>query len=336
MFLISSKCENKYRIKNELGLIYDKNVITFNNNDILKKTQYKDLYCVITDDNKKNINYFNDGKRLIVVMTDNKPETKKIKNIYYCSNIDEIRSAVTMYHSKHNFKIRTIEIICIVLLLIGLITLGCHIMNNNKITIAKDNKKVEDKTSKKYVFLGDSITEFYHLEDYYDDSLQVINSGISGDKTYDILDDLEQRVFKYKPSIVFLQVGTNDLSNRTDREIVNNIADITRLIHKNLKDTKIYVESIYPVNNNTEGNDIVIDWMVGDRDNERIRSINKEIKKNSKEYGYTYIDFYSVLEDDNKSLKLEYTVDGLHLSDEGYKAITKEIMKIIDEDNKEE
>ena len=202
--------------------------------------------------------------------------------------------------------------------------------NLNQINKNNNEKKEIDYKSQNYLFLGDSITEFYHLEDYYDEKLYVVNSGISGNSTYNILDDMYNRVYKYNPTKVFLLIGTNDLSHQTDNQIINNINEIVKLIHKNRNKTEIYVESIYPVNNVTEGNDIVIDWMVAERNNDRIKGINKVLKENSKKYDYTYLDLYSKLEGEDGLLKLDYTVDGLHISDEGYKLITNEIMKVIE------
>ena len=70
--------------------------------------------------------------------------------------------------------------------------------------------------------------------------------------------------------------------------------------------------------------------MVAERNNDRIKGINKVLKENSKKYDYTYLDLYSKLEGEDGLLKLDYTVDGLHISDEWYKLITKEIMKVIE------
>jgi lysophospholipase L1-like esterase len=38
----------------------------------------------------------------------------------------------------------------------------------------------------------------------------VINSGISGNKSSDVLESLEWRVLRFKPDVVFLMIGTND------------------------------------------------------------------------------------------------------------------------------
>ena len=57
--------------------------------------------------------------------------------------------------------------------------------------------------------------------------------------------------------------------------------------------------------------------------------INKELEINAKAYNYEYIDMYDELTDSDGNLNLEYTIDGLHLSPEGYKVVTAKRMKYI-------
>ena len=172
----------------------------------------------------------------------------------------------------------------------------------------------------------DYITEFYKLNNYYGDKI-VFNSGISGDRTYNILENLNKRVFRYKPTTVFLLIGTNDLLDYNNKVIISNIYKICDNIYSKNDKIKIYVESIYPIS--AEDNNKISKDMVNTRDNNRIKEINNSLSKSSKKHHYTYIDLYSVLVDYNDNIKLDYTTDGLHLSDEGYKVVTREIKKYM-------
>lgn len=346
MFLVSVNCEYENKIKGKLKSLYNEKVTIFTEDDILEHDKYKKYNYVITEYNKDVIDYFTKEKKIIIIMGAEKDNNKiKSDNIYYCNNLNDIQDVVKTNGLKKKIPKNIIVLFILLIALLGLfviVTQNDNVMekeNTKKITNKKKETKKQnsdvDIKAQNIVFLGDSITEFYHLEDYYDESIPVVNSGIAGNKAYDILTNMDERVYRYNPTKVFLLVGTNDLFHRTDPEIANNIADIVREIHKHRKNAEVYVESIYPVNNKTEGNDIVVDWMVGERDNERIKEINKKIKENSKDYDYTYLDFYSMLEGEDGLLKLEYTVDGLHISDEGYKLITKEIMKIIEGEGNE-
>ena len=343
MFLVSIKCEYKNKIKGKLRKLSNKKIDIFTEDD-LSYQNFKKYKYVITDYNKNIIEYFKNKNKIIIVMDLKKYESElKNSDIYYCSNIEDIQEIVNENNSRKFpfFKLATQVLSIIIFITVFSFTLkntntllsAINESNKNK---EADNQIVEEKLEiqidhkkENYLFLGDSITEFYKLEDYYDKDLFVVNSGISGNSAYNILSDMYNRVYKYNPTKVFLLIGTNDLSHQTDDQIINNILDIVSKIHIYRKNAEVYVESIYPVNNNTEGNDIVIDWMVAERDNERIKGINKVLKEKSKEHEYTYLDFYSKLEDEKGRLKLDYTTDGLHISDEGYKLITKEIMKII-------
>ena len=70
------------------------------------------------------------------------------------------------------------------------------------------------------------------MSKYYQDEL-VINSGIAGNTTDNILNDMYNRVYKYNPSKIFLLIGTNDIVYGKDvNYIVNNINKIIDLIRK--------------------------------------------------------------------------------------------------------
>ncbi len=225
-------------------------------------------------------------------------------------------------------------IIFLVMILLAMMVLLCYLfVKYNNLRNVKSKEKVVTKTVEEkviddnYLFLGDSITDFYDLDKYYE-GLPVVNSGISGNRTTDILDDMKNRVYGYNPSKVFLLIGVNDyLDDKSDDEIVNNIKKIIELIMENRPYAKIYLESIYPVNKTD--NDKISLSMVSSRDNERIVQTNKKLKQYCDEKKITYIDLYSKLVDDEGNLKLDYTKEGLHLSDEGYKVVTEEISKYI-------
>lgn len=175
------------------------------------------------------------------------------------------------------------------------------------------------------VFLGDSITSRYDLNKYFP-NYNVYNSGIAGNMTKDILENMENRVFAYNPTKVFILIGTNDLvySGLDNDGIKNNIEEIINKIYEKNSNIKIYIESIYPVNNSINKE------IVETRTNENIKDLNNKIEKicNNK---CTYINMYDNLTDKNGNMKRIYTVDGLHLNKIGYKVITNKLIKYLDE-----
>ena len=236
-------------------------------------------------------------------------------------NKDKIVVIKEKYPVKLTFLLYTI-----ILVLIGFILFHFITFDHNKVEIKE--VEVTKKLDNNYVFLGDSITDFYDLEKYYDD-LPVVNSGVNGNSTTDILNNMNERVYRYNPTKVFLLIGTNDITkDRSSNQIVNNISKIVKRIKKNRPSTKIYVISIYPVNNSD--NSKIKKDMVKNRTNKQIKEINSKLKEKVKTLDVNYINMYDKLVDKNDNLKLEYTTEGLHISDKGYDIITEEIMKYID------
>ena len=196
--------------------------------------------------------------------------------------------------------------------------------------IAKEIDYTKEEMIKKYeniVFLGDSITEYYPINEIYSD-LPVIKSGIAGYKTNDILSRLDELVYKYNPTSVYLLIGTNDLIMDKEEDkvsTVNNIKEIIENIKKHRKKTDIYIESIYPINKNLDKEK----YMVGQRENTTIMNVNNKIKKYCKENNYHYIDMYNQLLDKDGNFSKEYTDDGLHPNDLGYAKITRVLLPYI-------
>ena len=168
------------------------------------------------------------------------------------------------------------------------------------------------------VFLGDSITSRCDLDKYFP-NYNVYNSGIAGNMTKDILDNMENRVFVYN--------GTNDLvySGLDNDGIKNNIEEIINKIYEKNSNTKIYLESIYPVNNSLNKE------IVETRTNDNIKDLNNKIEKICNNNKCTYINMYDNLTDKNGNMKRIYTVDGLHLNKIGYKVVASKLTKYLNE-----
>ena len=250
---------------------------------------------------------------------------EKNKNIYYKDSSSLVKK------DNGNKKYLVILVISIILNSIMLLMIN---NKNNSIDKLKNKRDEEKQTYEKeletikdgytnYLFLGDSITEYYDLEKYFP-GMPVVNSGIAGDTTEDILDDMKERVYDYNPSKVFVLIGTNDLrDDKSVEEVVENIKKIIEEIKQNKKVVEIYLESIYPVNKGINKS------VVGLRDNDDINEINKQIEEYAKNEGVTFLNTHELLIDDDGLLNEDYTADGLHLNDEGYEVVTEEIMEYL-------
>ena len=257
---------------------------------------------------------------------------------------DEINSEKKLYKKRNEIirlkkkilrleKIKNRYMICINILIscLVLLIIGSSYLYYNHI---KYEPKIVTKTVTKYVggenivFVGDSITYQYNLKDYYDDKYHLVNSGIDGNTTSDILNDMENRIYRYNPTKVVLLIGTNDVPYKSEKEIENDIKTIIDNIIDNRPNCEIYLESIYPVNDTDD--EKISHNMVKKRKNEKIMNINKELKSLAKnEKKVTYINMYDYLLDENGNLKIEYTKEGLHLNNDGYKVVTKVLKENI-------
>lgn len=201
--------------------------------------------------------------------------------------------------------------------------------NKNKEIINKDNTSSTNKLiDDNYIFLGTSQTKDYKLSDYYTE-MPVVNSGIDDTKLFEIKDKLRDEVYKYNPSKVFIELGIYDyMEGENSDYITEHLETIIKEIKKNRPYAQIYVESIYPINNTND--DKINSKLIRELDNDEIRIINKSIEKMCDKNNITYIDiFNSLLDQSEENLNINYTTDGLNLSDEGYEVITKIIKKYL-------
>lgn len=211
-------------------------------------------------------------------------------------------------------------------LLLIIVSLSLALVDT-RMSIQNNVKMIEvQNTKQKIVFVGDSITDRYDLNQYYQyDNKIVINSGISGYKTTNMISRFHNLIEQHQADKLFLMIGTNDLGSGTENDvIVNNIKTIIEMIKEKSSKTKIYLESIYPVNLEKRPTD-------KNRNNEDIRYINTQLKKYCAENNIIYLDVYSILQDVDGNLKSEYTEDGLHLNNDGYDVITNYLKPYVEE-----
>ena len=183
------------------------------------------------------------------------------------------------------------------------------------------------KKNDNFVFLGDSIIDWYPISEMYDKSIPIVNSGIAGYETHDILERMDEMVYRYNPTKVFLLIGTNDLKykdNKDDEEeVAKNIEEIIVQIKENRPKAKIYVQSIYPVNREMKNS------ASEERYNEEIKEVNEKVESYCNDNDVTYINMYDLLSDNDGNFNEAYTNDGLHPNTLGYVVITKKLMEYM-------
>lgn len=168
------------------------------------------------------------------------------------------------------------------------------------------------------------------LEEHGDETI-IYNRGIGGFVSRELLEVLDVCVLDLKPSAVFINIGTNDLSDSSIpiSELMENYDKIISRIEAAVPDVKIYLMAYYPVNYEAAAEDMKECLKV--RSNEKINAANAEVKKLAEKHGQRYIDINANLKDDLGRLKAEYTIEGLHINEDGYRAIYDDIMTYVKE-----
>ena len=170
------------------------------------------------------------------------------------------------------------------------------------------------------VFIGDSITDLYVLDDHYAGlDLACYNRGIGGDTTAGVLKRLQVSVFDLEPSAVVLMIGTNDVDWGVPADtIVENYAKILDRIYEALPQVQLYCMSIIPQNMQLQeysNLDVAANT-------QKIMAINPQIQQLAQARGATYLDLFSLLADENNYLIEAYSDDGLHLNETGLQVWT--------------
>ncbi|HWZ34853.1 MAG TPA: GDSL-type esterase/lipase family protein, partial [Mucilaginibacter sp.] len=161
------------------------------------------------------------------------------------------------------------------------------------------------------IFLGNSITDGAEWDELLDNS-HIKNRGISGDITAGVINRLDE-VTNRKPAKVFLLIGINDLArNIAPDSVVKNILLIAAYIHQQTPATKLYVQSILPVNNVYKKFPTHTDKIA------QINNVNAALQLNAAAHYYTYIDIHTPFCDESGKMRASLTNDGLHLKGEGY------------------
>ena len=162
------------------------------------------------------------------------------------------------------------------------------------------------------VFLGDSLTDGYDLQEFYP-QWNVLNRGIGADTTFGLERRLKVSAYDVNPKVVVMLIGANNLYTMFD-----NYESIVVQLRTNLPSAKIVLLSLSPLGAHfADRNDTVI-------------ANNVEIQAIASRGGCTYVDIHSVLRNPQTGQMYdEYTTEGLHFSHEGYVVITNTLTPVI-------
>jgi lysophospholipase L1-like esterase len=177
---------------------------------------------------------------------------------------------------------------------------------------------VSKQDENRVVFMGDSITDAWRLEEYFSEK-PYINRGIGGQTTPQMLLRFRPDVIDLHPRVVVILAGTNDIAGITGpmrvEDIENNYASMAELagMHR----IRVVLSSVLPINNYTPS----AEFQFVQRPAERILQLNRWIKDYCAKNGFVYLDYFGAMADRNGLLRKDLTEDGLHPNSAGYKVM---------------
>ena len=174
------------------------------------------------------------------------------------------------------------------------------------------------------VFMGNSITEGWIKKDPdFFSGKSYVNRGISGQTTPQMLLRFQADVIALKPKVVVILAGINDIAGNTGPSTLEMIEDniSSMSVLANSAGIKVILSSVLPAYD--------FPWRPGLSPAEKVVSLNEWIKNYASKNGFIYLDYYSPMVDDRKGLKAEYTTDGVHPNEKGYKIMEPLVEKAI-------
>lgn len=207
-------------------------------------------------------------------------------------------------------------------------------MNDKEIKVERYREENRSARKGQTVFTGSSLMEMFPinklLREHGDDTV-IYNRGVGGFLSHELLEVIDVCAIDLLPRKVFINIGTNDLSwsSIPISDLMSNYDKIISAIEEKVPDVRIYLMAYYPVNYEAACEEMKECLKI--RTNEKITAANAQVKKLAEKHGQRYIDINRNLMDEQGRLKAEYTIEGMHINEDGYRAIYDDIMKYVRE-----
>jgi lysophospholipase L1-like esterase len=181
------------------------------------------------------------------------------------------------------------------------------------------------------VFLGDSITDGWRLNEYFGDR-DFINRGISGQITGEMLGRMQEDVINLKPRAVLVLAGTNDIARgvalRTIEDNLTLIADLAQF-----NGIQPLFASVLPISDyHRDVNPAYAQSKV--RSPNTIRQLNDWMQSFCDRRHYVYVDYYTAMVDQAGWMPSDMADDGLHPNAKGYRVMAPIALAAIDKNAK--
>lgn len=177
---------------------------------------------------------------------------------------------------------------------------------------------------KRVVFIGNSITEQWLKADtaFFREN-DLINRGIGGQTTPQILLRFRQDVIDLKPVAVVILAGINDIAGNTGPSTLKMITDNFQSMAElaNAAGIKVILCTLLPSNR--------IPWRNNMNPAVIVSELNIWIRHYGKLHGIDLADYYSLLVDENNGLPEKYSGDGVHVNLDAYRIMEEVVLPLI-------
>ncbi len=181
-------------------------------------------------------------------------------------------------------------------------------------------------TENRVVFLGDSITDYWKLANYFPGK-PYVNRGIDGQTTPQMLVRFRQDVIDLHPKVLVVLAGTNDIAGVTgparSEDIQANLASMAELAR--VHHIRVVFASLLPANNYTQ--EAKENFAL--RPRAKILALNEWLRGYCAKNGLVYLDYFSAVIDEQALLRRDLSGDGLHPNAAGYKIMAPLAEKAI-------
>jgi lysophospholipase L1-like esterase len=168
------------------------------------------------------------------------------------------------------------------------------------------------------VFFGDSITDFWPLNQYFPDN-NYLNRGIAGQTSGQLLQRMKDDVIDLHPEAVLILIGTNDLARDVPVTAIESnyqmLADLAAAYK-----IKVIFAAVMPVSDYHKDQDPVYE-RTPQRPAAFIKALNDWLQKFCTQRGYPYVDYYTATVDDAGQFQADLSDDGLHPNSKGYRVM---------------
>ncbi|MEJ1222036.1 SGNH/GDSL hydrolase family protein [Sediminicola sp. 1XM1-17] len=164
------------------------------------------------------------------------------------------------------------------------------------------------------VFMGNSITEGWsdHHPEFFNNPAY-INRGISGQTTPQMLLRFKQDVIDLQPQVVIILAGINDIAGNTgpatQKMIEDNIFSMVELAK--VHGIQVVLASVLPASE--------FPWAPGLEPAQKVIALNTSLRSYAEANDLVYLDYFTAMVDAKNGLKKQYTYDGVHPNESGYK-----------------